>query len=219
MLEKVLFYFDIIQSLFIKNKQYIDIQKYIVQQQNDDLDKIYELIKRIIEKELLNSYCTIKFNVELWSLYSNRKSLDTLKFIRKIINECEKIDPHIDEQYIQLPKKIHYAGFYEIQAGTLYGEKLLQFLGEDAFYMYDRVNQCIQVNVRMQNKVDAQEIQIRNLEERKRQLENDVSSLERENSSLKSEVNSLENEISRLEREIEEKEREKEERERRDDDD
>ena len=120
------------------------------------------------------------------------------------------MEPQLDEQKIQLPKKIHYAGFSEIQDGKLYGEKLLQFLGEDeSFYINDRVNQCIQVNARMQNKVDAQEIQIRNLEERKRQLENDVTSLTHENSRLKSRIKSLEDDIDRLETEIDERERQR----------
>ena len=132
---------------------FIDIQNYIVQQPNDDLGKIYDSIKAIIEKEILNAYCSIRFNPDLWILYSNAQSLDTLKFLRKIINECKKMQPELDEEKIQLSTKIHYVGFLEIQKGILTGDKLLQFLGEDeAFYADKRINECMKKIDFLQNR-------------------------------------------------------------------
>jgi hypothetical protein len=115
MVEKILYNFDKIQSIFKNEKKWIDIQNYIVQQQNDDLNKIYEIIQNIIQKELLNQHCSIKFNADLWSLYSNSQRLDDLHFLRKIIKECKKIQPEINDNAIQLTTKIHNIGFYEIK--------------------------------------------------------------------------------------------------------
>ena len=210
MLETVLYNFDKIQSIFIKENTSIDIQEFIYQQQNDDLDKIYELIKKIIEKELLKSYCSIKFDVNLWSLYCNSQSLDYLKSIRQIINECKRIQPNLDENKIQLAKKIHYAGFYEIQKGTLNGEKLLKFIGEEeTFYINNQISKCIQVNDLMQNKVDDQKIEISKLKEQKSKLETEVSSLQSENKSLNSQINNLESTIRNLKHEISERRRQR----------
>lgn len=204
MLEKVLYNFDKIQNIFKAEKTFIMIEKYIVQQeQTDDLSKIYELIKAIIEKEKINLYCTVKFNVDLWFLYSNSQVLDTLKFIRKIINDCKTMEPEISEDKIQLATKIHHVGFIEIQRGILTGEKLLQFLGEDeAFYVDKQINQCIQKNIYLQNLIDSQANEIKNLRSENGNLKKEINNLSSENSSLKSRISSLESGQSHLESKI-----------------
>ncbi len=204
MLEKVLYNFDKIQNIFKAEKTFIMIEKYIVQQeQTDDLSKIYELIKAIIEKEKINLYCTVKFNVDLWFPYSNSQVLDTLKFIRKIINDCKTMEPEISEDKIQLSTKIHHVGFIEIQRGILTGEKLLQFLGEDeAFYVDKQINQCIQKNIYLQNLIDSQANEIKNLRSENGNLKKEINNLSSENSSLKSRISSLESGQSHLESKI-----------------
>ena len=204
MLEKVLYNFDKIQNIFKAEKTFIMIEKYIVQQeQTDDLSKIYELIKAIIEKEKINLYCTVKFNVDLWFPYSNSQVLDTLKFIRKIINDCKTMEPEISEDKIQLATKIHHVGFIEIQRGILTGEKLLQFLGEDeAFYVDKQINQCIQKNIYLQNLIDSQANEIKNLRSENGNLKKEINNLSSENSSLKSRISSLESGQSHLESKI-----------------
>lgn len=204
MLEKVLYNFDKIQNIFKAERKHIMIEKYIVQQeQTDDLSKIYELIKAIIEKEKINLYCTVKFNVDLWFPYSNSQVLDTLKFIRKIINDCKTMEPEISEDKIQLATKIHHVGFIEIQRGILTGEKLLQFLGEDeAFYVDKQINQCIQKNIYLQNLIDSQANEIKNLRSENGNLKKEINNLSSENSSLKSRISSLESGQSHLESKI-----------------
>ena len=204
MLEKVLYNFDKIQNIFKAEKTFIMIEKYIVQQeQTDDLSKIYELIKAIIEKEKINLYCTVKFNVDLWFPYSNSQVLDTLKFIRKIINDCKTMEPEISEDKIQLATKIHHVGFIEIQRGILTGEKLLQFLGEDeAFYVDKQINQCIQKNIYLQNLIDSQANEIKYLRSENGNLKKEINNLSSENSSLKSRISSLESGQSHLESKI-----------------
>ena len=147
MIEKILFNFDKIQSIFKNEKICIDIKNYIVQKPNDDLYKIYEIIEKIIQKELFNKHCSIKFSVDLWALYSETQSLDIVQFIKKIINECKKMQPELDVEKIKLSSKIHNNGFYEIQNGIINSEKLLKFLGEDEiFYVDKRINQFMEKN-------------------------------------------------------------------------
>ena len=199
MVEKILYNFDKIQSLFKRENIFIDIQNYIVQQPNDDLGKIYDSIKAIIEKEILNAYCSIRFNPDLWILYSNAQSLDTLKFLRKIMNECKKMQPELDEEKIQLSTKIHYVGFLEIQKGILTGDKLLQFLGEDeAFYADKRINECMKKIDFLQNRIDSQENKIKDLEIENNQFKKNINDLTNENSNLKHKINNLENEQRKL---------------------
>ena len=212
MLEIILYNFDKIQSIFKEEMKNIYIETYITQQtQSDDLSKIYELIKAIIEKEKASSYCSVKFNVNLWVPYSQCEVLDTLKFIRKIINECKKIEPELNEDGIDLTTKIHNVGFSEIQRGILTGEKLLQFLGEDeAFYVNKQINDLTQKNVNLQNQVNSQQIEIEQLKginssllNRVGALEGQVINLTSENSSINHRIHLLENEKSNLYMKIE----------------
>ena len=180
MLEIILYNIEKIIHIFKIEMKNIFIESYIIQQpQEDDLEKIYELIKEIIEKEKENSYCFIKFNVNLWSPYSQTDKLDTLKFIRKIIFECKTMEPELNEDIIQLGKKIHDVGFSEIQRGILEGEKLLQFLGEDeAFYVNKQINECTQKNLILQNQVNAQANEIQGLKNMNAALNNRLGILE-----------------------------------------
>ena len=96
MLEIILNHLDKIQNIFKNEMKNIFIDSYIIQQQTDDLSKIYELIKEIIEKEKNNMYCSIKFSVNLWLPYSQTDKLDILKYIRKIINVCRSMEPELN---------------------------------------------------------------------------------------------------------------------------
>lgn len=205
MLEIILYNFDKIQNIFKKEMKNIYIETYITQQ-NEDLSKIYELIKAIIEKEKETSYCSVKFNVNLWFPYSQYEVLDTLKFIRKIINECKKLEPELNEDGIDLTTKIHNAGFSEIKRGILTGEKLLQFLGEDeTFYVNKQINDCIQKNINLQNQVNSQQIEIEQLKginnsllNRVGALEGQVLNLTSENASINQRITFLDNERNKL---------------------
>ena len=204
MLEIILYNIEKIIHIFKIEMKNIFIESYIIQQpQEDDLEKIYELIKEIIEKEKENSYCFIKFNVNLWSPYSQTDKLDTLKFIRKIIFECKTMEPELNEDIIQLGKKIHDVGFSEIQRGILEGEKLLQFLGEDeAFYVNKQINECTQKNLILQNQVNAQAMNAA-LNNRLGILEAQVMQLTDQTSAINGKLYNLEGEKNRLDVKIE----------------
>ena len=201
MLEIILYNIDKIIHIFKNEMKNIFIESYIIQQeQTDDLEKIYELIKEIIEKEKENTYCFVKFNANLWLPYSQTDKLEILKFIRKIIFECKIMEPELNEDIIQLAKKIHDVGFSEIQRGILEGEKLLQFLGEDeAFYVNKQINDCIQKNLILQNQVNTQANEIQGLKNMNSVLTNRIGILEAQVMELSDKTNAINGKLYYLE--------------------
>lgn len=204
LLEIILYNFDKIQKILKFEKKNIDIEKYIVQQvQVDDLSKIFELIKIIIGKEILNLHCSVYFNENIWLPYSQCEILDTLRYIRIILMECKKMQPELDENKIFLPKRIHDVGFSEIQRGTLDNEKMLGFLGkEEAFYVdYQIRDSQLKIN---NNTVEISQLKKENesLKKELNTLNGKVISLKNENTSLKNTLSHLEGRISSLSSEI-----------------
>ena len=204
MLEIINFNFDKLLNIFKYENKSINIESYITQNTNtDDLSKIFEQIKILIGKEKNNYFCLIKFNVTIWKPYSQKINLDTLKLIRKIITECRLMDQSLDEDTIQLSKKIHDVGFIYIQKGLLVGDKLLQFLGEDeAFYVQKQINDLIIKNNDLQKQINNQGSEIKDLKSENQSLKNRVRSLESDVSSLQSQHSSLSNRVDRLNREL-----------------
>jgi polyhydroxyalkanoate synthesis regulator phasin len=204
MLEIIIFNFDKLLNIFKYENKSVNIESYITQNtKSDDLSKIYEQIKILIEKEKYNSFCLIKFNVTIWNPYSQCQNLDTLKFIRKIIIECRVMDPLLNEDSIQLSKKIHDVGFIYIQKGLLVGDKLLLFLGEDeAFYVQKQINDLLIKNNDLQNQINNHSSEISALKTENQSLKNRVSSLESQVSSLQSQHSSLSNKVDRINREL-----------------
>ena len=208
MLEIIFDNFDNIQKIFKTEAKCINIDNYIQPQpETDDLSKILELIKNIIDEEKKVSYCTIRFNIDLWLPYSQCENLEKLKLIRKIIIQCQVMQPDLNEDVIQLGKKIHDIGFNDIQKGVLVGEQLLQFLAEDeAYYVNKQINDCIQKNINLQNQINNQAIEIEglkrennNLTVRLNTLEGRVVGLCNDNSVINGRLFNLENEKNRLE--------------------
>ena len=200
LLDVIIQNFDKIMHLTRKENQSIDIQKFITQKPGaDDLSKIFELIKIIIGKERMAPYAALKFNENIWMPYSNSSNIDSLKFIRKILNECRIMEPYLNEDKLLLAKKIHDEGFIEIKQGVLVDNKLLQFLGEEeAFYVDKQINENknqINLNSTEINKL-IQENNI--LKSQVNTLEGQVKSLINENSNLKSQISSCRSEINSL---------------------
>ena len=201
MLEIINFNYGKIHPILKNEGIVIDMQNYVIQQpQTDDLNKIFELIKEIIEKEKANGYLCIKFSEKIWEPYTKCDSIDTLRFIRRIMIECRLMDLSLNEDIIQLPKKIHEVGFMEIQKGTLTGDRLLQFLGiEESFYVNKQLNEGLQREINLQNQVNSQAVEIEklkilnnNLQERCNLTEKNVVTLENNCQVLAKRVNQLE---------------------------
>ena len=200
LLEIILFHFDRIQFILKNEKKMIEIQKYIIQQpQTDDLDKIAELIKKILEKERINAYCCIKFSESIWVPYTQCDNVETLKKIRRIITECKSMDPQISEDTILLSKRIHDFGFTEIQRGTLKQDKLLEFLGEEeAFYVDRQIQGCVNQMNANANEIVALKTENNSLKTQLAIVDAKAIGLTEENALLIKRVNELQNEVNSL---------------------
>ena len=193
-----------ILNIFKNENKLITIESYITQNlEIDDVSKIYEQIKIFIEKEKDNSFCLIKFNVELWKPYSQCENFDTLKLIRKIIKECRKIEPELDENDIDLSNKIHNVGFMYIEKGMLLGEKLLLFLGEDeALYVQNQIKDCVKKNKDLQEQVDDLKSENEDLKDTINDLKSELKSLKDQHSDLSNKVDDLDSKVSNLDYDI-----------------
>jgi FtsZ-binding cell division protein ZapB len=204
LLEIIKYNFDKIQNILKNENTNINIEKYIYQQpQSDDLLKIKELLKAIIEKELLSLHCSIIFNENIWVPYIQTNDLNILRLIRIIFYECKKMQPTLNEDVIALPKKIHDAGFNEIQKGILIDNKMLEFLGnEEAFYVDKQINVCqAQTN---NNTLEINNLKVENVN-LKQQLNNanaSIVNLGKENTLLRNTINNLQTQINTLSREF-----------------
>ena len=200
LLEIILFHFDRIQFILKNEQKMIEIQKYIIQQpQSDDLDKIAELIKKILEKERINQFCCIKFNENIWVPYTQCDNVEILKKIRRIISECKTVDPTLSEDTILLSKRIHDFGFSEIQRGTLKENKLLEFLGEEeAFYVDRQIQRCINQMNNNANEIVALKKENNSLKTQLAIVDAKAIGLTEENALLIKRVNELQNEVNKL---------------------
>ena len=203
-LEIIIKNFDKIQKILRNEKCIINIEKYINQNpKNDDISKIYDLIKTIIQKEKTNSYCSIKFNISLWQPYSLSDSLDTLKFIRKIIVECKIMEPGLNEDILNLGQKIHDIGFNEIRKGILFGDKLLSFLGEEeTFYVNKEINKCHKKNKELENQINELKDENSKLKSGIEIMRNEIVNLSKENTNLKNQLFFAETRIGTLENNV-----------------
>ena len=191
--------------IFFKNKNTsIDISKYFKHRINtDNLEEIYKLIKIIISKESIKNYRTVYFKINIWEPYSNLKDLIVLRYIRRIIIECYKMDKSLTEKDIELARKIHDVGFLYIREGRLKGDKLLEFLGfEEDFYVEGQINDIIETNKYQQKQLDEHLASINYLKNENAALKKRVSDMEYEISDLKDENARLRNRISSLESDV-----------------
>ena len=211
MLDIILQHVQKIISIFQKENLFIYIQSYIeIKPNTDDLSKIYEFIKKIVEQERIKSYCFLKFTMNLITSYSNTELLDNLKCIRKIIYECKTFEPELSEDTLNLPQRIHDVGFLEIQRGTLVGDKLLKFLAEDETVFFNKqLNICHQTNIYLQEQLNKQANRIEELESINKSLTNRINTLENQTQELyekdgylRGKIHHIEGEGNRLEHKI-----------------
>jgi hypothetical protein len=211
MLEIINYNFQVIQDISRKDNIRFSIEEYISPRPgSDDMFKIYDLLKTIIEKELVYNFPSITFPVNLWATYSETDSLENLRFIRKVILETKKIEPELNEDTIGLTKKIHDISYMEIKNGTLQGEKLLAYLGDEELYYRDRVsNELNKRLVEHQEQLNSHANVINDLNREHSNLVNVVNDLSRkvatlmgENIAYKTRITNLERENSRLNGEI-----------------
>ena len=221
LLEELINNFENINSICKKENKFINLEKFICKNINDNLSKIKEYISIIINKEKLSLYNCIKFDIKIWIPYLDGADLDNLKFIKKIILICKEVDNTLDEESINLGQKIHDIGFDLIKTGKLSGEKLILFLGEDeAFYsekknkklenennilkeknieLNGKLDNLLKENKHLKNKVKVLESNIENLDNK---MNNKLQEINNENENMKNKLKRLENFFSSLDKKV-----------------
>lgn len=199
--------FEIINSFSKLNDKQIDFSKYFKSVANiDNVEEIYELICQLIQLEINKNYKTFDFPINMWEPYSKSKDLKHLRTIRKIIIKLKEIDKNLDEESIELPRKIHDIGYIYIAQGKLKDNQLIEFLGkEEAFYKDKLIDNFIEIGNTNQNQIDAGLAKINNLVEEYNILsgrtdfcDKELHNISTENNNIVKNVNNLLDNIDNL---------------------
>ena len=182
---------------------YIDIQNYINEKESDDLSQIKELIDYIINSEKSSSKKFISFNIKIWLQYTQKKNLDDLFTLRKIIFLCKEIEPEIDENMIDLGDKIHNLGLELIRKGILKGEKLNEFFAQnEIFYTDYKLKNLEYENSQLKNKINSIEYKVNKLQNDFGDLKSEVNSLSESNGKILSRINDIESNIRNIKNDV-----------------
>ena len=194
---------DKIINICLVSHNYIDIQNYINERESDDLSKIKELIEYIINSEKSSSKKLISFNIKIWLQYTQRKNLDDLFTLRKIIFLCKEIEPEIDENMIDLGEKIHNLGLELIRKGILKGEKLNEFFAQnEIFYTDYKLKNLEYENSQLKNKINNMEYKVNKLQNDFGDLKSEVNSLSESNGKILSRINDIESNIRNIKNDV-----------------
>ena len=131
---------EIISNCCIKEKQKIIISDISNPKPTDDLSKIVNEIKTIINYQIINKKIFILFDEEFWNIYIeyNEKKIKNLVLIDKAMILSQKIDNSLNLDKLELKKKIHNNGLLAIEKGELKNEDLIEFIENDDIYFRDK---------------------------------------------------------------------------------
>ena len=182
---------------------YIDIQNYINEKESDDLSQIKELIEYIINSEKSSSKKFISFNIKIWLQYTQKKNLDDLFTLRKIIFLCKEIEPEIDENMIDLGDKIHNLGLELIRKGILKGEKLNEFFAQNEMFCAGcKLKNLEYENTQLKNKINNIEYKVNKLQNDFGDLKSEMNSLSESNGRILSRINDIESNIRNIKNDV-----------------
>ena len=194
---------DQIFNVCQKSGKSLNFGKYIQKSNNDKLPKIKELITVIVNKEKSDKYTFVKFETKIWIPYLNSNLMEELKLIRKIIFICKEVDMQIDEDDIELGRIIHDLGLELIRFGELKGDKLVEFLGEDeTFYYNKKIKYLEQENEENKKRINNLDNKINYLEYEIKNVKKDVSTLRNSHENLEKKVNDIENKIDHIKSDV-----------------
>ena len=187
-----------------KSNRCIDFTEfYQINREEDDLEVIYELISQLISLEICKNYKTIDFPLKIWEPYSYSQDLEFLRTIRKIIMELNKMDSSLDDNLIELPRKIHDVGYMYIGEGKLKGEELVEFLSkEEDYYNENLIKNIMDIDTDIQKQLNTNLYNMKRLEEEYNILTNRADACEKELEILKEESNNLISKANNLENDI-----------------
>ena len=112
------------------------------------------------------------------------------------------MEPDLNEDTILLTRKIHDIGYVEIKNGTLTGEKLLEFLGDEEIYYRDKTTYDLyQKNVDIQNQLNNHANVINELNKQHANLVKVVNDLQKKVADLTTQNAAAQNRIRQLESE------------------
>lgn len=185
--------FEKISTLTKLNDKHIDFSKYYqIDEKEDNIEIIYELINQLIDLEINNNFRTFDFPIKIWQPYSTNQNLEYLRTIRKIIVKLKEMDSSLDEDVIELPRKIHDIGYIYIGEGKLKGEELIEFLSNEEYYYNEKLmKNLMEVDNNQQKQIDTNIYNIKRLEDEFKILIEKANSCEKELQELKVENNNL----------------------------
>ena len=122
-----------------KEMKQIDIEKYVVIQKTDDIQKLNEVSGFIFSSQELNSVKIIKFSENLIKNYVeffNGQNIEALQYINKLIIEIKKHYKNFDFKYNNkdMDLIIHDTGIDIINRGEMKSNEILKFIKNDIFF-------------------------------------------------------------------------------------
>ena len=143
--EKVLYFInsniDLIGNCCIKESQKINMIEMANPNQNDDLNKLIEEIKKILDYQKKNRKVFVLFNEDFWKNYihyNDKINLKNLILIKKAVLLCQETDKKISYEKLALKYKIHTTGILTIIKGELKNEELINFIENEDVYFKDK---------------------------------------------------------------------------------
>ena len=130
----------IIYDCCIKEKQIIEMSEMANPKKDDDLNKVIDEIKKVIQFQLEKGKQFISFGNDFWKTYiqfNDKKNIHNLILINHAIIIYKKTDKNLQTQQLNLVKKIHDTGLEAIEKGELKNEDLLDFIEREDIYFTD----------------------------------------------------------------------------------
>ena len=125
------------EDSFELDKEKIDVAKIVKPNKSDNMEKISELFKNLIDIQRQKEDYFILFTESFFGNYayffSEEINLDNLFYLKDMINYSKE---HIKEFRVDIyiDKIIHNTGFTSAEKGLLKNLKLLEFIEKDTFY-------------------------------------------------------------------------------------
>ena len=203
--------FELINYYAKQSNRSIDFTEfYQINEENDDIDEIYALICQLINLENNAKHRTFDFPIKMWKPYSESQDLEYLRTVRNIIQKLYEMDSSLDEELLELPKKIHDVGYMYIGEGKLVGDKLVEFLSKEEDYYNEKLiknimftynDQQKQLNTNL-NTIKGLENDYNALTNRADACEKEIKALKALSSNLVTKTNNLENDVTNLIRKV-----------------